>query len=72
MNCAGKNMAYRALKLVLVTLLYQYDIRAAGEPTGGGGALNRKEGRRREEEYQMIDYIAAYRDGPMVQLRARA
>lgn len=43
MNCAGKNMAYLALKLALATLLYQYDIRAAGEPTGGGG-LNLEEG----------------------------
>ena len=70
MNCAGKNMAYLALKSALATLLYQYDIRPAGEPTGGGG-LNMEEGRRRLEEYQIIDYIAAYRNGPMVQLRAR-
>lgn len=70
MNCAGKNMAYLALKSALATLLYRFDIRLAGEPTGGGG-LDMEEGRRRVGEYQMTDFIAAYRDGPMVQLRAR-
>ena len=71
MNCVGKNMAYLALKLALATLLYRYDIRPAGELTGGGG-VDLEEGRRRVQEYQIIDYLVAYRDGPMVQLRSTA
>jgi hypothetical protein len=85
MDCAGKNMAYLALKLVLANLLWRYDVRLAeGEkvagpmaewemgPTGGGHPEAREEGRRRVDEYQMVDFMAANRDGPTVEFRERA
>ena len=70
MNCIGKNMAYLAAKLALAHLLYQYDIRQAGELVGGG-APDLEVGRRRADEYQMTDYIIGFRDGPMIELKAR-
>lgn len=70
MNCIGKNMAYLAAKLALANLLYQYDIRQARELIGGG-APGLEEGRRRADEYQMTDYIIGFRDGPIIELKAR-
>lgn len=76
LNCIGKNMAYFAVKVSLAQLLWRYDIRAsrAGEGIGGsgGGAKDLEWGRQREDEYQITDYITGFRDGPIVQLRARA
>jgi cytochrome P450 len=72
MDCAGKNMAYLALKLALANLLWRYEVRLAeGKMTGGGGPEVKEEGRQRVGEYQMVDFIAAYRDGPIVELRER-
>ena len=71
MNCIGKNMAYFALKVSLAQLLFRYDIRKAGEVMVGGGASDLEEGRHREDEYQMTDYIVGFRDGPMIELRAK-
>ncbi len=70
MNCIGKIIAYIALKLAVAHLLFQYDIRQAGKETGGGGNLDDpEEGRHREGEYQMRDWILAFRDGPFIELR---
>ncbi len=72
MNCIGKNIAYFALRASLAHLLWRYDVRQAGEVTGGGGGEGeREEGRRREDEYQMTDFILGFRDGPFVELRGR-
>jgi len=72
MNCIGKKMAYIALKQALAHLLWRYDMRQAGEETGGGGKEDHlEEGRRRVDEYQMVDYILGFRDGPVVQFRDR-
>jgi cytochrome P450 len=73
MNCIGKNIAFFALKSSLAHMLWRYDVRAAeGMVVGnGGGAKDLEEGRQREDEYQMVDYILGFRDGPYVELRAR-
>ena len=36
----------------------------------GGGNPEGEEGRRREGEYQMTDWILGFRDGPTVEVRA--
>lgn len=78
MNCIGKNVAYLALKAALAQMLFRYDIKRVGEEMGrcergrvGGGRADLEEGRQREDEYQMVDYIAGFRDGPWIQLRAK-
>lgn len=71
-NCIGKNVALLASKLVLAKMLYAYDVRPVdGKVTGGGGKSSGK-GREREDEYQLLDYLVAYRSGPMVQFKARS
>ena len=70
MNCIGKNMAYFALKVSLAQLLFRYDVRQADRAAIGGGASDLEEGRHREDEYQMTDYIVGYRNGPLIELRA--
>lgn len=73
LNCIGKNMAYFALKCSLAQLLWSYDLRPAGMGGAGvgGGRKDLEEGRRREDEYQIVDFIMGFRDGPVVELRAR-
>jgi cytochrome P450 len=71
LNCIGKNIAYVAMKSSLCQLLYRYDIRQAGKVTGGGGAPDLEEGRHREDEYQITDYILGFRNGPFIELKAR-
>lgn len=72
LNCIGKNMGYIALKCALAELLWRCDIRAAnGGIVTGGGSKDLEEGRQREDEYQMHDWILGFRDGPMVELRER-
>lgn len=70
MDCIGRPVAYLAMKLALARLIYAYDIRPAGELTGGGGP-NLGLGRDKEDEYQMIDWLVGYRSGPMVQFKVR-
>jgi cytochrome P450 len=70
MNCIGKSMSYIALKLALAHIFFRNDIRISGELTGGGRKGN-VEGRQREEEYQMEDWILGFRDGPMVEVKIR-
>jgi cytochrome P450 len=70
MDCIGRPVAYLAMKLALAKLIYTYDIRAAGELTGGGG-VNLGQHRGREDEYQMIDWLVGYRNGPLVQFKVR-
>jgi hypothetical protein len=82
MDRAGKNMAYLALKLVLVNMLFKFDVKLSGGKkesvllkdwglgSNGGGDLEAKEeGRRRVGEYQVVDFMAGYRDGPVVEVR---
>jgi hypothetical protein len=70
-NCVGKNQAYHALKLALAHILFCNDIRISGSLTGVGGEHEQEKMRRRKDEYQMLDYILAYRDGPLVEVKAR-
>jgi hypothetical protein len=71
MNCIGKNMVYTSLKLALAYLLFSNDVRISGQLTGGG-AKDEEVGGQREGEYQMIDWILAFRNGPMLEIKARA
>lgn len=69
--CIGRNLAYMELTLTLARLLWTYDIRAADGISGGGSAQEKHPGRRREGEYQLIDWFLTERYGPMMQFRRR-
>jgi cytochrome P450 len=70
MDCIGRPVAYLSLKLALAKLLFLYDVRPAGELTGGGGS-DKGPRREREGEYQMVDWLVGYRSGPMIQCKVR-
>jgi cytochrome P450 len=87
MDCAGKSMANLAFRLVLAHLLWRYDIRLStsgeedGNPnvrcysglsdaTGTSDPEAREEGRR-VKEYQMLDFVVGYRNGPIVEFKER-
>lgn len=69
--CIGRNLAYMELTLTVARLLWSYDIRAADGVSGGGSAAEKHPGRRREGEYQLIDWFLTERVGPMMQFRSR-
>jgi cytochrome P450 len=69
-NCIGKNVAYLACKLILAKLVYAYDVKAPEGNVVGGGGGDLEKGRQREGEFQMLDYLVAYRSGPMLQFEA--
>ena len=75
-GCIGKSLAYLEVTLALATLLFLYDIRLpedAGkrEPSGGGRPNDKHWGRRRKDEYQLVEYFLSEREGPMVEFKAR-
>ncbi len=71
-NCVGKNLAMMELLVTFARLVWLYDVRKLPGNTTGQGARNHKvEGRRREDEYQLIDYFISKRDGPVVEFRQR-
>ena len=70
-NCVGKNMAVMELLITFARVVYLYDMRKMPGDRSGEGAATKKEGRRREEEYQLVDYFIAKREGPVVEFRKR-
>ncbi|KAH8695817.1 benzoate 4-monooxygenase cytochrome P450 [Phaeosphaeriaceae sp. PMI808] len=70
MNCIGKNIAYLAIKLALAHLLWRFDFRVNGYLIGGG-SKDLEEGRRDKTEYQLLDWIIGFPNGPIVQARPR-
>jgi cytochrome P450 len=73
-GCVGRSMAYLEIMLALSTLLFLYDIRlpdAEREPSGEGLGSHKHWGRRRKDEYQLVEQFLADRDGPMIQFKAR-
>jgi len=72
----GWSIAYLDAMLALAMLLFLYDIRLpedAGkrEPSGEGRPNDKHWGRRRKDEYQLVEYFLSEREGPMVELKAR-
>jgi cytochrome P450 len=72
MNCIGKTVAYTASKLALAHILWRYDVKQSGPVLTGGGGADLELGRNRPEEYQMMDWVMGFRDGPLIELRERA
>lgn len=72
-SCVGKRMVYMEVMLTITRVLFLFDIREScnGDTVGGGYVSNIHRGRRREDEYQLIDRFVTDREGPMVQFRER-
>ncbi|KAK2873922.1 hypothetical protein FQN49_001993 [Arthroderma sp. PD_2] len=74
--CLGKNLAYLELLLTLAMLLFKFDIRLPQdkkyrEKSGGGVPSNKHPGRRRCDEYQLVDCFIPFKQGPMAEFRER-
>lgn len=72
--CIGRSLAYMELTITLGRMLFMYDIRGAGETgadVGGGSRAAKHPGRRREDEYQLVNFFLAKRKGPLMQFRRR-
>lgn len=71
-NCVGKNMALMELLITFARMVWLYDIRKMpGDKMGEGLRDHQLDGRRRETEYQLIDYFISKRAGPIVEFRHR-
>ncbi|KAI9842226.1 MAG: hypothetical protein M1837_007371 [Sclerophora amabilis] len=70
-GCVGRSMAYMEMTISLARMVWLYDMRLGEMYALGEGNSNLEAGRRREEEFQMIDKFVSKVDGPMVQFRAR-
>ena len=75
-GCIGKSVAYMEVTLALAHLLWLYDMRLPEapekrEPSGEGREDSKHWGRRRVDEYQLVEQFLCARDGPMVQFRRR-
>lgn len=72
-GCIGKGLAYVELMTTLARVLYLYDLRkstaASSDPAEGRPEL--EWGRRRPDEFQLIDQFTSLKDGPMVEFRKR-
>jgi cytochrome P450 len=68
-GCIGKTLAYMEYKTALAHVLWKYDIRQAEGETAGEGNPDLEVGRRRVDEYQIVDIIGVLRHGPMVEFK---
>ncbi|EEH37250.1 hypothetical protein PAAG_07806 [Paracoccidioides lutzii Pb01] len=72
-GCAGKRLAYLELTHALARLLFSYDMRLSpgSKGVGAGNPNHKHEGRRRTNEYQLLDIFLVARDGPVAVFRPK-
>lgn len=63
-GCAGKAMAYLEASLVVAKTIWAFDFKLAPSGRSGGGGPHKREGRRREDEFQLYDIFASMHVGP--------
>lgn len=71
-GCAGKAMAYLEASLVVAKTIWAFDFEPAPGGKTGGGAPGKREGRRREDEFQLYDIFASVHAGPELVFTLRA
>lgn len=71
--CAARNMAYMELTDTLASTVWHLDFRRAEGALGGigGGVAGAKNGRHREGEFQLEEYLTSHHEGPYLQFRRR-
>ncbi|KAI1803057.1 cytochrome P450 [Daldinia bambusicola] len=70
-GCIGKGLAYIEMMTTLARTLYLYDLRKSAGFDPGEGNPDLEWGRRRVDEFQLIDQFTSFKDGPMVEFRKR-
>lgn len=71
-GCIGKGLAYVEMTVSLARVIYMYDMRkAVGVVDVGEGRRDLEWGRKREDEFQLVDTFTSSKDGCMVEFRRR-
>ena len=72
-SCPGKAVAYMELNLAFARTFWNFDFEIAPGDQGkvGAGEPDRKDGRHRENEYQLYDTFSAMHKGPILRFHAR-
>ncbi|KAK5175611.1 uncharacterized protein LTR77_000750 [Saxophila tyrrhenica] len=71
-SCLGKPLVYMELGVAIARLVWEFDLRLAGEQFVDAGIRREvEEGRRRREEYQVQDWFLSNNFGPWVEFRKR-
>ncbi|KAI1661842.1 cytochrome P450 [Daldinia decipiens] len=70
-GCIGKGLAYIEMMTTLARTLYTYDLRKSAGFDPAEGSPDLEWGRRRVDEFQLIDQFTSFKDGPMVEFRKR-
>ncbi|KAK5710285.1 hypothetical protein LTR17_018991 [Elasticomyces elasticus] len=72
-GCIGKRLAYVEIRIAIASLLWSYDLEEAKSAgLNGGGGPNLEEGRRRRDEFQLLDCFGSDRAGPILRFRHRS
>ncbi|TVY89915.1 Cytochrome P450 monooxygenase [Lachnellula willkommii] len=68
-KCIGMRMAYAEVALCLAKTLWALDLRRAKDGVGriGAGRKGAKDGREKEEEFQLFEHITCRHDGPYLE-----
>lgn len=71
-GCVGKALAMKELMVTIARLVWLYDMRLApGQERVGCGAKSEIAGRKRENEFQMVDMFVSKTQGPFIQFQRR-
>lgn len=70
-GCAGKAMAYLETTLAVARTMWSFDFAPAPAGRTGGGAPDKREERRREDEFQLYDIFASMHVGPELVFTSR-
>jgi cytochrome P450 len=73
-GCPGKTMAYMEMSNAMAKALWYFDFKAAVGRLGavGAGRPGGPKGRRRPNEFQLIDHLTSTHEGPYIQFKLRA
>ena len=71
--CVAKSLAYLKMTLAMAIVFYKTDFRIAQGESGmvGEGRAELEYGRHRVQEYQLFDQMTSFKNGPMLEFKAR-
>ena len=73
-GCPGKTMAYMELSNAMAKALWYFDFKGAKGSLGavGEGRPDGPAGRRRRDEFQLLDHLTSTHEGPYIRFKARS
>lgn len=72
-QCIAKGMAYMEITIALARTIFLYDMQLkVGSRLGEGGAQKATWGRHRSGEYQLTEWVTAFKEGPEVEFKVHS